>query len=255
MTAGGHALEPYQLRLAGFEGPLDVLLRLIERRELEITDLSLVAVTGQFLAHIDALDQRDPHLLVEFLAIATRLLVLKTRGLFPQAPSLPSDTGDVDPDDLARQLRDYQRFKEVALQLGRLERNGHRAFEPARPTADSTTLLPVLVAPAWPADLVRAVHSRLAAAAPLPALLELTRLVSVAEMAARIRTQLRLAHRGLRFSDLIRDATGRGDVITAFLALLDLVRRGQVEATQPVLFGDIVVHRTTAKQTASDRRA
>lgn len=252
MTAGAPPLDPYQLRLAGFEGPLDILLRLIERRELAITEVSLVAVTEQFLAYIDALDDRDPAVLAEFLTIGARLLLLKTRGLFPQAPAAPDDGDEDDPADLARQLREYQRFKEVALELEALDRSGQRSFEPARPPGFGQVAAGFTVAPARPADLLRAVRSQLARVAPLPGILELAPRVSVAEMTSRIIAALRLARAGVWFSDLARGVTHRGDVVTTFLALLELVRRRRADASQQAPFGDILVRQPAGSSGATE---
>lgn len=252
MNAGSPPLDPYQLRLAGFEGPLDILLRLIERRELAITEVSLVAVTEQFLTYIDALDDRDPAVLAEFLTIGARLLLLKTRGLFPQTPAAPDDGNEEDPADLALQLRDYQRFKEIALELEALDRGGQRSFEPARPVASGHAPVAFTVAPARPADLLRAVRSQLARVASLPGILELAPRVSVAEMTSRIIGALRMARAGVWFSDLARDATQRGDVVTAFLALLELVRRRRADASQQSPFGDILVRQVAAPPAATE---
>src|SRR6478609_6712749 len=90
-------LMDYQLHLPQFEGPLDVLLRLIERSQLEITDLSLMRVTEQFLTYVGA-----------------RLTLLKSRSLLPRPPA---EEIEEDPGDLARQLAEYRRCKQMASQL------------------------------------------------------------------------------------------------------------------------------------------
>ncbi|MBX6342262.1 MAG: segregation/condensation protein A, partial [Thermomicrobiaceae bacterium] len=94
-----------QLRLPTFEGPLDVLLRLIERNQLAITDVSLVAVTDQFLAYMASLADAPPELLAEFTAVAARLLALKSRSLLPAPPAPETEEADA---DLAEQLIAYQ---------------------------------------------------------------------------------------------------------------------------------------------------
>lgn len=246
MTAAAPPLGSYQLRLTGFEGPLDILLRLIERHELDITAISLVAVTDQFLAHLDALENREPALLAEFVAIGARLLLLKTRGLFPQPPAISTADGEEDPEDLARQLREYRRYKEAARELGALERLGHRAFEPARLALETPSEYVVTLAPASPADLLRAVLDRLVKTPPVARVLQLVPRLSVSDMAARIAARLRMARAGLRFSDVLRDVSARGDVITAFLALLELVRRRRAEASQDSPYGEIVLRRAGA---------
>lgn len=243
MSAIGPALDQYQLRLPSFAGPLDVLLRLIERHELAITTISLATVADQFLAHLAALPDRDPAVLAEFAAIASRLLVLKTRVLFPRPPVPAAGDEEVDDSaDLVRQLREYQQFKAAALTLAAREATGLRAFEPLAAPDRTGFTADVTLAPARPADLVRAVQRRLARLPAASQLLRLPPRISVGEMAARIVERLRGDRRGaLRFSALLPPDIARTDTITTFLALLELVRRRQAAARQETLFGEIVV--------------
>src|SRR5690349_9456548 len=102
-TANGSAptLANYQLRLPAFEGPLDVLLRLIERSQLAIEDVSLVAVTTQFLDHVASLASAPSHIVADFAAVGARLTVLKSRSLLPRPPL---DTEEPEQSDLTHQL-------------------------------------------------------------------------------------------------------------------------------------------------------
>src|ERR1044072_2883559 len=101
-------LHDYQLRLPAYEGPLDVLLRLIEAQQLPISDVSLMAVLDQFLAYIASRIAPAPGEIAEFAAIAGRLTVLKSRSLLPRpAP----DTEEDEPSDLVRQLEEYRAIK------------------------------------------------------------------------------------------------------------------------------------------------
>ena len=97
------------LDLDVFQGPLDLLLQLVERRKLEITEVSLAAVAGQYLQAVRALPERDLELLSEFLAIGTRLLLLKSRALLPRPPPLDDEEEPVD--DLTARLEEYRHFK------------------------------------------------------------------------------------------------------------------------------------------------
>lgn len=236
----------YAYSLPGFEGPLEVLLRLIEREELDITAISLASVADQFVSSIAARPDRDPAALAEFAAVASRLLLLKTRGLFPRAPEAPLAETDAsaDEDDLVRQLLEYRRIKGVAGELGGRDRAGERAFAPiAAPTHATAGALPeITLAPAGPLDLLRAVHRRLARQPVAPRVLNLVPRISVGEMAARLLERLRDWPRGeVRLSRLARDARSRPDVITTFMAILELVRRRRADVEQAVPFGDIVV--------------
>ncbi len=246
----------YAYRLPGFEGPLDVLLRLIEREEMDITAISLTLVADQFIAHIAAQSVRDPALLAEFAAVASRLLLLKTRGLFPRQPDTATSDPDaeVDEDDLVRQLREYRQFKGAATNLSTRDRAEARAFAPRSIAAHARAeLVPeVTLAPAGSVDLLRAVHRRLARQPATPRVLTLVPRISVGEMAARILERLRLRPRGdVRLSRLVREVQGRPEVITMFMSILELVRRRRAEAVQDVLFGDIVVYPATEESLAS----
>src|ERR687897_2589635 len=118
-------LDNYQFRLPTFEGPLDVLLRLIERDQLAISEISLLAVFNQFLAHLDALDAYAPEAIAEFLMVAGRLSVLKSRALLPR-PARPLE--EPEEVDLVTQLEAYRAVKAAAELLGVRQRNGSGAF-------------------------------------------------------------------------------------------------------------------------------
>jgi len=261
-TAPRTAAEPaapteiYAYRLPGFEGPLDILLRLIEREELDITAISLTLVADQFIAHIEAQAVRDPALLAEFAAVASRLLLLKTRGLFPRQPGAAASDPDAeqDEDDLVRQLREYRQIKGAATDLSARDRAEARAFAPLMIAAHARAeLIPeITLAPAGPVDLLRAVHRRLARQPATPRVLTLVPRISVGEMAARILERLRLRPRGdVRLSRLAREVNSRPEVITTFMGILELVRRRRAEATQETLFGDIVVYPAAEETLAS----
>lgn len=237
----------YACSVPGFEGPLDVLLRLIEREELDITAISLTLVADQFIAHIAAQPARDPALLAEFAAVASRLLLLKTRGLFPRQPGAAASDPDDGPDedDLVRQLQEYRRIKEAAHGLLARDQLGARAFAPLAVAAHARAEIApeITLAPVGPLDLLRAVHRRLARQPATPRVLTLVPRISVGEMAARILERLRVRPGGdVRLSCLAREARSRPEVVTTFMGILELVRRHRAEAVQEVLFGDIVVY-------------
>lgn len=251
-----HPVATYAYRLPGFEGPLDVLLRLIEREELDITAISLTLVADQFIAHIQEQAVRDPALLAEFAAVASRLLLLKTRGLFPRQPNTATNDPDaeVDEDDLVQQLREYRQIKGAATDLSVRDRAEARAFAPLTIAAHARAeLVPeITLSPAGPVDLLRAVHRRLARQPATPRVLTLVPRISVGAMAARILERLRLRPRGdVRLSRLMREVNSRPEVITTFMGILELVRRRRADAAQEVLFGDIVVYPTSEEPLAS----
>jgi segregation and condensation protein A len=234
-------LAGYQLRLPAFEGPLDVLLGLIERERLDVSALSLVAVTDGFLEYIGALHDPPPLLLAEFASVAARLLVLKSRALLPRPETVEPEP---DVDDLAEQLREYQRAKQAADAFRDLADSGSRSF--GRPPA-TNLLAPkiVLIAPSL-AHLRRALLRSMTRARAEPELAVMRRVVSIGEMAGRLREGLARVRSGARFRDLLR-AGDREEIVAGFIALLALWRRGEIAVRQERLFGDI--HVSTAKRT------
>jgi segregation and condensation protein A len=229
--------QGYQLRLPAFEGPFDVLLRLVERSHLVITDVSLVAVTSQFLAYVGTLDQSDADLIAEFSSVGSRLIVLKSRSLLARPP-----VEEVEPEsDLARELIEYRAVKEMAMLLGERDVLGSGAFPLSRaqiPADDRTALRPL--AAHQPLQLSWALRRRLSVV-PAPSLIVAARkLVSLRDMAARVLAGLQ--HSGqATFRSITRHCEDLHEARTAFLAILVLSRRQVVDVDQDGLFGEITI--------------
>ena len=128
----GETLLPKKLALPIFEGPLDLLLHLIEREELDITNIALVQVADQYMEYIRGSEQINLDALADFIYIGARLLLLKSRALLPKPKTeqeLLSEYEDPS-DDLARQLREYKLFKEAAAELRGIEQAGLHSYPP-----------------------------------------------------------------------------------------------------------------------------
>ena len=234
--------QGYQLRLPAFEGPFDVLLRLVERSHLAITDVSLVAVTSQFLAYVATLDQSDADLIAEFSSVGSRLVVLKSRSLLPRPPV--EEVEQVS--DLARELIEYRAVKDMATLLGERDASGTGAFPLARapiPADDRTVLRPL--AAHQPLQLARALRRRLSVV-PAPSLIVAARkLVSLRDMAGRVLAGLQ--HSGqATFRSITCHCDDLHEARTAFLAVLVLARRQVVDVDQPELFGEITIRSRAA---------
>ncbi len=228
----------YQLRLPSFEGPLDVLLRLVERSQLAITDVSLVAVTDQFLGYVGSLEQADPTLVAEFAAVGARLVLLKSRSLLPRPPV--SDE-ELPPGDLARELIEYRAVKQAALRLAERDRAGLGMFARSdRGIAVPLDAAPLKLASHEASALARAVRRRLAVVPGPRELFAAPRMISLREMAERLLSLLD-GRRGVTFTQYARGFDNPSDVRAAFLALLVLIRRRVIDAIQPEPFGEITV--------------
>jgi len=227
--------QPFQVRLPEFEGPLDLLLQLVERNSLPILDVSLALVTEEYVRRVERLEA-PPEETSHFLTVASRLLLLKSRRLAPRPEPEPYDPT---PDDLAAQLREYQRFKRAAAMLRDLE--GRSSYpqlvpppQPARSTA--TAALP-------PAALHRALHRtlrRLERDLPAGELPPRERL-RLADAAAAAESIMR-AEGSVGLDRLAGPDAGRYEIVVAFLTVLDLVRRRRARAVQEGAFGPVLLY-------------
>lgn len=237
----------YEVKLAVFEGPLDLLLHLIERQELDITRIALAQVTDQYLEYIGLLAEIEAGALAQFLVVAAKLLLIKSRLLLPRPPEADDEDADEeDPgEELARQLLEYKRFKEAAARLREREEQGLRAYVRlavppagiARPNLEDVSL----------GDLLAAVRQALAVhpAAPVSHMVSALTF-SIADMMAEIGE--RVVHRGqVSFQQLLAEARSRLEVVVAFLALLELIKQQKVVVRQDQLFGEIVISSLPAR--------
>jgi segregation and condensation protein A len=223
-----------ELHLESFDGPLELLLLLIEQRRLPITQVSLAQVADQYLAQVHALPSLDAELLADFLVIGGKLLLLKSRALLlteehdPEAEEVASD--------LAERLATYRVFRAAAEVLRELEQRGERMYPTLREPSLGTE--PAPLAPLGPESLL-AVWRRFAAeAAPEQIDLPGVARASVDERRARILDVLR-AVPSASFRSLAGDTVDQ--VVATFLALLELFRRGQIHVDQPTPFGDLIL--------------
>lgn len=233
-------MSSYQVALDVYEGPLDVLLRLIERDELDITLVSLALVADQFLAHVARLRDVQAANLAEFLVIAARLLVLKSRVLLPQPEQIEEeDEGDWE-HDLLERLRQYKRFKDVAAQLRALEARGLKAYPRMAPTPKLEPRLEPGVLSLT--DLVEAFRHVLEAHPPTPPVDDVVApvVIHIWECIANIRARLKRYGR-IRFSTLMGRARSRTEIIVTFLAMLELIKLQRVRAVQEQVFGEIYI--------------
>jgi segregation and condensation protein A len=231
----------YQVALPVFEGPLDLLLDIIERDELEITKVSLAQVTDQYLAYLRAVPEHEISDLAAFLVIAARLLQIKSEALLPRTPV--RQPGEEDPGDLlARQLMAYKKYKQVAIQLAERQDSNLRAYLrlAAPPAVEPKLDLSGIGLP----HLLRALQAALASGMTPGDITQV-----VASPVVRIRDKIRWFVAALRsggrttFREAIRQARSRLEIVVTFLAFLELLKRSAVEAEQSELFGEIEIVR------------
>jgi segregation and condensation protein A len=236
------ASSAYQVTLPLFEGPLDLLLHLIERQELDITRVSLAQVTNQYLDYLAQLGQRDPEDLADFLVVAAKLLLIKSRVLLPQPPpSATAEDGEKDVgQDLVRQLVEYKKYKEAARWLSELEAHGLQSY--VRMAAVSAPETGADLSDVTLQHLLDTVRQVLAIKPPAPSVNG-----TVAPVTITIADQIDLIERettrgrSVSFRRLLERATSRTEVIVTLMALLEMVKQLRVTMHQERPFGDILI--------------
>jgi len=229
----------YQITLPVFEGPYDLLLQLIEREKLDISSVSLARVTDQFLAHLSEVEQLQPAELADFLTVGSRLVLIKSRLLLPRPPAA-GDEEEEDPGEaLARQLREYKRFKEAAAQLRTIEESDHRTFWRDAPPPELGRRLSLEELDI--SGLLQAAMAALGALPPpppVPAGVVVPFTLTIQDQIGLIR-EATAGGRSVTFQSLVRGATYRLEIIVTLLAVLELIKRRQIAVAQSALFGEI----------------
>jgi segregation and condensation protein A len=238
-TASTHSIR-YTVRLPLFEGPLDLLLHLIQKNELDITAISLALVADQFVAYLGQLEEVRPGVIADFLVIAARLLLIKSRWLLPK-PAQQDEEEEEDPGrDLARRLREYKRFKEAAVWLRELEYQGAHCYVRVAPPPPLEQRLDPDAGSID--DLIAALQEVLAQDAELSPVADV---VSPRKVTVREKIELieHLVRNGepVSFVHVVGRRASRIDVVVSLWAVLELIKRGRLWAQQSELFGEIVL--------------
>ena len=230
--------QAFELQLPIFQGPLDLLLQLIERRELEITSVSLALVAEQFLDYIHSGERVEPDDLADFVVVAARLMWIKSVALLPRPTPAQRQQAEEAVEDLTQRLLEYQAFRQAAMAMGEREIRGIRCYprEAFPPSPAAPSLAPVALSELLQA-LQRALllSNRETNTEPLS--------VQRHRVEDKIRTiSERLQALGrLHFDSLVEPAASRDEVIAVFLALLELIKFGKVEVEQSRPYGEIEI--------------
>lgn len=228
------------LRLKQFEGPLDLLLSLIEEHKLDITTIALAEVTEQFLQYLKQLQTIDPTSLADYLSIAAKLLVIKSKAILPTLELEPEeeDAGF----DLEGKLLLYKKFKEAAKYLKTLDNKRKQGFLRTITFEQKISFYPD------PNITTKELHGAILTV--LNSLKELDNLpkaklkeaISIQEKINHLRNSLSLQVE-TKLSDLLKTAKNKGEIIVTFLALLELIKQKVFVADQEALFAEVVIRK------------
>jgi len=237
-------------KLESFEGPLDLLLHLIDKSEIDIHEVSISEITDQYMDYLHAMKELELEVTSEFLVMAATLLAIKSKQLLPKPPVFEDDYDDwqddeLDPrDELIQKLIEYRKFKQIAEQLR--EKELERSLVYSREPEDMTPFMheekvnPVeglhvsdLVA-AFQKALRRAARRNIVSTIQRDEISVKDRINDIVDVLKRFET--------VRFSKLIRENMDRHEVVVTFLAILELMKMKHIRCYQHQLFEDIVIH-------------
>ena len=227
-----------QIKVDQFEGPLALLLELIEQQQLDVSTMALAKVTEQFLSYVKNLQEKNPINLADFLVIAAKLLVIKSKSLLSNL-----DLGSEEEEaafDLTQQLLQYKKYKEAARYLRKLDLRRHQSWTRDVELSDRVTFLPdpdITVDNL--AGSLRNLAQELKEIIRLPQQV-LKEVVSISEKITHIQTLI-ADKLETSLSSLLKEAKSKTEVIVTFLALLELTKQRIVSLEQSAHFADIII--------------
>jgi segregation and condensation protein A len=233
---------PFAVAVADvYDGPLDLLLDLIRKQNINIYDIPIAQITAQYLVYVERMKQLDVNVAAEFIFMASVLIQIKSRMLLPRDPTLPEDQQEDPRAELVNRLLEHERFKTAAQMLLQKQQIEDAVWSnPAiKEFKDSEGAEAELAADV--VDLIRTFRQILERARTRPVLEVDEETVSVAQMMNYFRRVLVLEDRPVRLKSLLGSVHSRPALVCAFLALLEMVRLQAVLLRQDRIFGDIVL--------------
>ncbi|MBE0575160.1 MAG: segregation/condensation protein A [Desulfuromonadales bacterium] len=236
MNAG---MENYAIQLENFEGPLDLLLHLIKKNEMDIYDIPMAAITDQYLTILDAMKILNLDLAGEFLLMAATLLHIKSKLLLPKMVEEEPEEEEEDPRaELVRRLLEYQKYKEVSQTLERQPRLGRDLFARAAPQPEVLEDTEAGFVAVGLYDLLAALRDVLKESPE-----QLVHEVNMEQLSVKDRINVILSslqgQESIAFVDLFSGGIKRNELIVTFLALLELVKLRMVRFMQNTSHGTI----------------
>lgn len=237
---GNYYNQDYRVETDLYQGPLDILLELIENAELDITKLALAKVTDQYLEYLKKLETENPSEVSSFLVIASKLVQIKSLALLPKLPveifGEEEDPGEA----LAQQLIIYKKFKEISKWLLEREEEGLRTYLRIAPPPKINFQPKLELTGITLDDLVQVAQEIFMNAVPLQKLDTVINFprITIKDRITTILDHLRKFNKST-FKNLILHKNSRVELVVTFLALLELVKRHIIEANQNELFGEI----------------
>jgi len=232
-------MTEYRLQLDTFHGPLEKLLQLIEEKELEITQLNLAEVTDDFIKYLNSLESVSPKVLSDFVAVAARLILIKSRAILPQLELSEDEEEEIE--DLERRLKLYKEFRVAEKHIKDLWQKNVSFSREYLVSFPEGFYLSQPVKPGELEKIMKSIHDALISLMPETESAEI-KLITLEE---KIEELIQRVDKALRtsFND-IADGRNQSEIIVLFLALLHLLKDRAVEVHQEGIFSEIQIFST-----------
>ncbi len=225
----------YRVQLAQFTGPLDLLLQLIEQEEMDITQVSLAKVADQFLDYMNQIENLSPRDIADFLEIAARLILIKSKALLPQLEL--SEDEELSAEELALRLQEYKKFKQARLGLRRLLDRKYYSFDRQIYLEEEKVFSPP---PELSAGKLRETFASVLGAVPQMDYLEEEVMVDVVSLEDKIEHIKNTLTEKINICfHKLHDSKSKMEIIVTFLAMLELMKQRIIDVKQDEVFGEI----------------
>jgi segregation and condensation protein A len=238
--------EKYKVKLELFEGPLDLLLYLIRKNEVDIYDIPIELITDQYLQHLELMKELNLDNVGEFILLASQLIYIKSQMLLPEDERGEEEEIEDPRLELVNQLLEYRKFKNAAANLDAMQKDESLRYPRfAQLVLDETEGSVPAKLDISIFDLLDAFCNILQSKGLDPSLAIEPETVTVADKIAELREKLEAEIR-VSFQEFFRNNRTRMELICSFLAILELIRAGEITAVQSENFGDIMLQRNLA---------
>lgn len=226
-----------------YEGPLDLLLDLVRKQDIDIYDIPIAKITAQYLAYVEKLRELDVNVAAEFIYMAAVLIHIKSKMLLPRDPAATSEEQEDPRAELVNRLIEHEKFKSAAQMLMQKQQieDAVRSNPAIREFIDAEGTEPEMAADVI--DLVKTFQQIIERARTRPMIQVDEETVTVSQMIEYLRRRLTLEDRPLRLKEFLRNVQSRQALVCMFLAMLELVRLQAIQLRQDRLFGEILVRK------------
>jgi segregation and condensation protein A len=236
--------SPFAVSLANvYEGPLDLLLDLVRKQDIDIYDIPIAKITAQYLAYVERLRELDVNVAAEFIYMAAVLIHIKSKMLLPRDPAASSEEQEDPRAELVNRLIEHEKFKSAAQMLMQKQQieDAVRSNPAIREFMEAEGTEPEFAADVI--DLVKTFQQVLERVRSRPILQVSEETVTVSQMIDYLRRRLSLEDSPVRLKQILQNMQSRGALVCLFLALLELVRLQAIQLRQDRLFGDILIRK------------